>query len=164
MTRSLEILPGIPDNSKVERVLSKWKCLEFIFFIFALIGMGLYHAQSNLVQVIKRIPIWENHDFTDRMILLVFQVLVIVIHGGVILVTKRLALGLSQAELLGKELEFQASQGRAMYLKNTKARVCAVMLDSKIRWKKSVKKVQIYRKLADGPHVDWNPLGNMQKT
>lgn len=133
VTHSLEILPGIPDNSKVNSIIFKGKYLELFVFFVVLIGMRLFYAQSGLIQVIKRMPIWENQDYMDTMIQLVFQVLVIVIHGGVILMTKRLALGLSQAELLGKELEFQASQGRAMYLKNTKARVCAVMLDSKIR-------------------------------
>jgi hypothetical protein len=154
VTHSLEILPGIPDNSKVSNVLFKNNFIEYIVLLIFPFLAFISYAQSDLIQFIKRMPIWERQDYTGTLILLAFQVLVIVIHGGVLLITKRLALGLSQAELLGKGLESQASQGRALFLKNAKARVYAVMLGSKIRWKKSVKKVQMYRKFADSPHVD----------
>ncbi|MBA4750543.1 MAG: hypothetical protein H2057_08030 [Alphaproteobacteria bacterium] len=154
VTRSLEILRGIPDNSKVNNILFKGKyCLLFIFFGLVII-VGLDYAQSYFFQFIKRMQIWKSPVFRDTMIQLVFQVLVIVIEGGVLLMTKRLALGRSKDELLGEGIDSHSREGGKMFFKNTKARLAAVMLDSKIRWKKSVKKVHIHRNLADNPHPD----------
>lgn len=154
VTHSLKILPGIPDNSKVSNVLFKNNFMEYIVLIIFPFFAFILYAQSDLIQFIKRMPIWERQDYTGTLILLAFQVLVIVIQGGDLVMTKRLARGLSQAELLGKGLESSASGGGKTFLKNAKVRLYAVMLSSKIRWKKSVKKVQMYRKVAVGPHVD----------